>query len=148
MKSVCGDIKNASLLDFVSAWYVKAARYMGFGRIGASPRTNNGENGIDAFAVTDRAYKNIESAAKAVLTARAAHPDASLADLYDPLTMPAILLKAHQVLDIAVDAAYGYKGAQTDAAHVAFLFKRYQAITSLLPSTAKAKTAKRKTATK
>lgn len=117
-------------------------------RSGASPRTSDNGNGTEAFAVSDRSYKNIESAAKAVLAARAAHPNASLADLYDPLTMPAILLKAHQVLDIAVDAAYGYKGAQTDAARVAFLFERYQAITSLLPSTAKAKTAKRKTAAK
>ena len=60
--------------------------------------------------------------------------NASLADLYDPLTMPANLLKAHQVLDKAVDAAYGYKGAATDAARVAFLFERYQQLTSLLPA--------------
>ncbi len=59
--------------------------------------------------------------------------NASLADLYDPLTMPANLLKAHQALDKAVDAAYGYKGAQTDAARVALLFEFYQKITSLLP---------------
>jgi hypothetical protein len=83
--------------------------------------------------------ENIEAAAQAVLDARAAHPQASLADLYDPLTMPANLLKAHQALDKAVDAAYGYKGASTDAARVAFLFERYQAITSLLPSAAKVK---------
>jgi hypothetical protein len=49
-------------------------------------------------------------------------PNASLADLYDPLTMPANLLKAHQ----ALDAAYGYKGANTVAARVAFVFERYQ----------------------
>jgi hypothetical protein len=83
----------------------------------------------------------IEAAAQAVLDARAAHPNASLADLYDPLTMPANLLKAHQALDKAVDAAYGYKGAQTDAARVAFLFELYQKITSLLP-VQKAKKAK------
>ncbi len=76
----------------------------------------------------------IESAAQALLDARAAHPQAFLADLYDPLTMPANLLKAHQVLDKAVDAAYGYKGVSADAAQVAFLFERYQAITSLLPA--------------
>ncbi|MDZ4098074.1 MAG: DNA methyltransferase, partial [Methylophilaceae bacterium] len=76
----------------------------------------------------------IEDAAQGVLDARAVHPEASLADLYDPLTMPANLLKAHQMLDAAVDAAYGYKGAKTDAARVAFLFERYQQITSLLPT--------------
>ncbi len=48
--------------------------------------------------------------------------------------MPASLLKAHQALDKAVDAAYGYKGAATDAARVAFLFELYQQITSLLPA--------------
>ena len=75
----------------------------------------------------------IESAAQAVLDARTVHANASLADLYDPLTMPTNLLKAHQALDKAVDAAYGYKGAATDAARVAFLFERYQQLTSLLP---------------
>jgi hypothetical protein len=62
-----------------------------------------------------------------VLDARPPHPNASLADLYDSLTMPANLLKAHQ----ALDAAYGYKGANTDVARVAFLFKR---ISSLSPT--------------
>lgn len=81
----------------------------------------------------EKQTQTIETAAQAVLDARAAHPSASLADLYDPLTMPANLLKAHQALDKAVDAAYGYKGAQTDAARVAFLFELYQKITSLLP---------------
>lgn len=82
---------------------------------------------------TEKQTQSIEACAQAVLDARAAHPNASLADLYDPLTMPANLLKAHQVLDKAVDAAYGYKGANTDAARVAFLFALYQKITSLLP---------------
>lgn len=81
----------------------------------------------------DKASCAIEAAAQAELDARAIHTSASIADLYDPLTMPANLLKAHQVLDKAVDAAYGYKGANTDAARVAFLFERYQALTSLLP---------------
>lgn len=47
--------------------------------------------------------------------------------------MPPDLVKAHQKLDAAVDAAYGYKGAATDAARVAFLFGLYQQLTSLLP---------------
>lgn len=49
------------------------------------------------------------------------------------------LLKAHQVLDKAVDVAYGFKGAITDTARVAFLFERYQANTSLLPAVEKAR---------
>lgn len=90
-----------------------------------------------------RAYQNIETAAQALLDARAIHTNASLADLYDPLTMPVNLLKAHQVLDKAVDAAYGYKGVNADAARVAFLFERYQKITSLLPVANKPKKARR-----
>ncbi len=81
----------------------------------------------------------IETTAQAVADTRAEYPQASLADLYDPLTMPANLLKAHQALDKAVDTAYGYKGAATDAARVAFLFERYQQLTSLLPAIEKSK---------
>jgi hypothetical protein len=76
-----------------------------------------------------------------VLDARAQFPGSSLADLYDPLTMPPALLKAHQKLDAAVDKAYeacgGKKSYKSDADRVAFLFERYQHLTSLLPTEAK-----------
>ncbi|VDY12142.1 DNA methyltransferase [Thiomonas sp. OC7] len=75
----------------------------------------------------------IEAAGQAILDARARYPDATLADLYDPLTMPAELRRAHQANDRAVDAAYGYKGDRADAPRVAFLFSLYQRLTSLLP---------------
>ena len=96
----------------------------------------------------------IETAAQAVLDARAqfqtgAHP-ASLADLYDPLTMPPVLLKAHLRLDTAVDAAYalngGKKSWKNDAERVAFLFELYQKLTSLLPAPATKSKRKAKTA--
>jgi len=98
-------------------------------------QSSTSPNGLPRHDVprNDKYIVAIETAAQAVLDARAAHPNASLADLYDPLTMPANLLKAHQALDKAVDAAYGYKGPNTDAARVAFLFELYQKITSLLP---------------
>ena len=88
------------------------------------------------------AYAAIENAAKTVLDVRAefqtgAQP-ASLADLYDPLTMPPALLKAHQKLDAAVDKAYeaqgGKKAYKSDAERVAFLFELYQRLTTLLPA--------------
>ena len=82
----------------------------------------------------DKARQAIETAAQAVLDARTQFPDATLADLYDPLTMPPALLKAHQKLDAAVDKAYGKAGFKSDAERVAFLFQRYQALTSLLPA--------------
>jgi hypothetical protein len=68
-----------------------------------------------------------------VLDARAHFPGSTLADLYDPLSMPPALLKAHQKLDAAVDKAYGKTGFKSDAERMAFLFQRYQALTSLLP---------------
>ena len=79
----------------------------------------------------------IEAATQGVLDARATDPGSSLADLYDPLTMPPDLVKAHQKLDAAVDAAYaksaGRKSFKNDAERVAFLFELYQKYTSLLP---------------
>jgi hypothetical protein len=87
-----------------------------------------------------------EQAAQSVLDARAQFASSSLADLYDPLTMPPALLKAHQKLDTAVDAAYqpsgGKKSYAYDAERVAFLFELYQRITSLLPAQAVKKTRK------
>ncbi|MBZ0222630.1 MAG: DUF559 domain-containing protein [Dokdonella sp.] len=90
----------------------------------------------------------IETAAQAVLDARAQFPDSTLADLYDPLTMPPALVKAHAALDKAVDAAYlaaekaaGRKAPKlsTDAQRVAFLFQRYQALVNGLLAMAPAR---------
>lgn len=68
----------------------------------------------------------IEPLAQAVLDARALFPESSLADLYDPLTMPPELLKAHQKLDRAVMKLYGFKANMAEAEVVAKLFERYQ----------------------
>jgi hypothetical protein len=87
----------------------------------------------------------IETAAQAVLDARAQFPNSTLADLYDPLAMPPELARAHQTLDRAVDAAYGKKSFASEAERVAFLFERYQAITSLLPAVSAKKTGKKTT---
>ncbi len=87
----------------------------------------------DAVRATS-ARTAIESAAQAVLDARAAETGATLADLYNP-PMPEKLLKAHRALDAAVDAAYalsgGRKSWKTDAERVAYLFTLYQKLTSL-----------------
>lgn len=85
---------------------------------------------------TDAQREAITAAAQVVLDARAVHPGSTLADLYDPLTMPADLLKAHQKLDRAVDAAYGRKDFKTEAERVAFLFERYQQLTAPLTAAA------------
>jgi len=93
---------------------------------------------------TNKQKVAIEEAAQGVLDARAAHPDASLADLYDPVAMPPDVRKAHLVLDKAVDAAYGKKTFASDAERVAFLFELYHKYTSLLPAPEKLKTRRKK----
>ena len=76
---------------------------------------------------TEEQRARIEQTAQEILDARALYPDASLADLYDPLTMPPELLKAHQANDKAVMQAYGMPIKDTDeAACVAWLMKLYQ----------------------
>jgi len=77
---------------------------------------------------SDEQKAAIEKLAQAVLDARALFPDSSLADLYDPLTMPPELLKAHKALDSAVMKLYGFSTNMTEAEIVARLMERYQAI--------------------
>lgn len=73
----------------------------------------------------------IEQTAQAILDARALYPDCSLADLYDELTMPVELRKAHQANDRAVMQAYGFDvKTMTESSCVAELMKMYQDLTS------------------
>lgn len=79
---------------------------------------------------TDEQRAKIEQTAQAILDARALYPDSSLADLYDELTMPVELRKAHQDNDRAVMAAYGFDvKTMTESQCVAELFKLYQELT-------------------
>lgn len=76
---------------------------------------------------TDEQKTKIEQTAQAILDARALYPDCSLADLYDELTMPPELRKAHQQNDKAVMQAYGFDvKTMTEALCVAELMKMYQ----------------------
>lgn len=79
---------------------------------------------------TDAQRTKIEQTAQAILDARALYPDASLADLYDEVTMPPELRKAHQNNDRAVMQAYGFDvKTMTESECVAELMKMYQALT-------------------
>jgi hypothetical protein len=79
---------------------------------------------------TEAQKAKIEQTAQAILDARALYPDSSLADLYDELTMPVELRRAHQNNDRAVMEAYGWKASTqfTESMCVAELFKLYQAL--------------------
>ncbi len=76
--------------------------------------------------------EKIEAHAQAVLDARAVHTTSSLADLYDPDTMPANLRKAHAALDLAVDRLYRAAPFASDRDRVEHLFGRYEALVNPL----------------
>ena len=86
--------------------------------------------------IADERRAEIERLAQAVLDERARHLEkgATLADLYDPVTMPPGLAKAHAALDRAVDRAYRPAPFETERARVEHLFARYQALTTLFPA--------------
>jgi hypothetical protein len=79
---------------------------------------------------TEKHTKSIETAAQKVLDARAEFPNSSLADLYDPLTMPPLLVKAHNELDKAVDLAYRSQPFTSEAKRMEFLFELYEKYTA------------------
>jgi hypothetical protein len=80
---------------------------------------------------SDKQKAAIEETAQAVLDARSLFPESSLATLYDPITMPPELVKAHQKLDKAVEKAYG-RTFDDDSQRVAYLFELYQKLSGEL----------------
>lgn len=79
----------------------------------------------------------LETLAQAVLTARAVFPDSSLADLYDPLTMPPALRKAHRALDAAVDTLYRPAAFADDRERAEHLLGRYEELAAPLLAAAR-----------
>lgn len=74
--------------------------------------------------------QTVEAAAQTVLDVRATFPDSSLADLYDPLTMPPTLAKAHTALDKTVDLCYRPQPFPNEAKRMEFLFELYDKYTA------------------
>ena len=79
---------------------------------------------------SEKHIKTIEEKAQQVLDVRASFPSSSLADLYNPLTMPPALVKAHNELDKAVDAAYSKQAFTSEAKRMEFLFELYEKYTA------------------
>lgn len=82
--------------------------------------------------VSEKQKKSVEEKAQTVLDVRASFEGSSLADLYDPLTMPPALVKAHQALDKAVDLCYRSQAFVNETSRVAFLFDLYNDYTAPL----------------
>jgi hypothetical protein len=74
----------------------------------------------------------VEACAQAVLAAREQFPGSTLADLYDPISMPPVLAKAHADLDRAVDRCYRKESYLTDRQRVEYLFALYEELTAPL----------------
>ncbi len=128
-------LKNASLYHF---GVLQSAMHM------AWTRQICGRLRLDLRYSSDVVYNNfawaentrpqheqaVSDAAQAVLDIRERYPNASLADLYDPLSMPKDLLDAHKRLDRAVDRCYRRDAFKTDTERLRFLFERYAALTA------------------
>ena len=82
--------------------------------------------------------------AEAILATRAAHPNATLADLYDPNMMPIELRRAHQTLDRAVDRLYRPKPFASEIERAEHLFSEYEKMVAPIEAAANAKVRQRK----
>ena len=137
---ICGNanlmISNASIYHFgilesnVHMAWMRAV----CGRIKSDYRYSNDivYNNFPWPKPTEAQKAKIEQTAKAILDARALYPDSSLADLYDEVSMPFELRKAHKENDNAVMSAYGFdpkKMEDKESLLVAELFKRFQELT-------------------
>ncbi len=95
---------------------------------------------------SEKNKKAVETKAQKVLDIRADFPESSLADLYDPLTMPPKLVKAHQELDKAVDLCYRPQAFTNETARIEFLFDLYNEYTMPLLAKIQQKSKKKQSA--
>ena len=120
---------NATLTYFAlltSAMHMAWTRYIG-GRLKSDYQYSVGVN-YNTFPMPprDSDLSRLEPLAQAVLDARAAHPGAKLADLYDPDLMPPNLRRARVTLDRAVDRLYMRSGFASERERVEHLFRLYE----------------------
>lgn len=141
---ICADsayaLPNASLYHFgiLSSSLHNAWMRTICGRLKSDYRYSGGivyNNFVWVSNLDDSLRMNIEKCSQQVLDVRANLIGTTVGDAYKVIAMPAELVKAHKDLDKAVDEAYSYKGGGDDVSRVAFLFKRYEEFTSLLPAT-------------
>ncbi len=123
---------NASLCDFSilqSAMHMAWLRTVG-GRLKSDYRYSIGMvyNTFPWPDLDDKAKAVLTETGQSILDARANHPGATLADLYDPDSMPPDLRKAHRANDLAVDRLYRKKPFESERERVEFLFARYEAL--------------------
>lgn len=130
----CLAVPNATLYHFGILQSVQHMSWVNYvcGRLKSDYRYSNNlvyNNFPWPGKVTDEQKKKVEAFAQKVLAVRLEFPSSSLADLYDPNTMPPELVKAHEELDRAVDSCYGRKFANKEE-RIEFLFELYKKYTN------------------
>ena len=130
-------LANATLTDFAlltSAMHMAWTRYIG-GRLKSDYQYSVGIN-YNTFPLPpkDAGLPKLEPLAQTVLDARADHPDATLANLYDPDLMPPNLRRGYQALDRAVDRIYRRTGFASERERVEHLFGLYEKMRTPLAS--------------
>ena len=140
-------LENATLADFAlltSAMHMAWLRHFG-GRLKSDYRYSIGLV-YNTFPMPPEAadLSKLEPLAQTVLDARAAYPDSTLANLYDPDLMPPKLRKAHQALDRAVDRLYRRRGFASERERVEHLFMLYEKMQTPLATTTKGKRRRRR----
>uniref|UniRef100_Q3AR06 site-specific DNA-methyltransferase (adenine-specific) n=1 Tax=Chlorobium chlorochromatii (strain CaD3) TaxID=340177 RepID=Q3AR06_CHLCH len=133
----CSAVPNATLYHFgilTSTMHMVWMRTV-CGRIKSDYRYSNNlvyNNFLFPHDISNKQKAKVEEKAQAVLNARELFPNSTLADLYDPLTMPKALLTAHRELDAAVDACYRKTPFQNELERLEFLFQLYSSYTQPL----------------
>ena len=140
-------VEDATLAHFallMSAMHMAWLRFIG-GRLKSDYSYSSGLV-YNTFppAPNDADRSALDPLAQAVLDARAAHPDATLADLYDPDLMPVNLRRAHQALDRAVDRLYRPRKFSSERERVEHLFALYERMRAPLVASGKKKTRRRR----
>ena len=144
-------LKNGTLIDFAllsSAMHMAWMRYVG-GRLKTDFRYSIGLV-YNTFPMPSKltskktSLARLKNYAQSVLDARKDHPQATLAELYDPELMPPNLRKAHQSLDRAVDRLYSPTNFASEGARVAHLFMLYEKMLAPLKTNMKLKQTRRR----
>ncbi len=140
----CSCVPNATLYHFgqlTSEMHITWVKYT-CGRLESDFRYSNTivyNNYPFPQKVSEAQKQKVEQAAQKVLEVRANYPDSSLADLYDPLSMPPTLVKAHQAVDKAVDLCYRPQPFANELSRIEYLFGLYEQLTAPLVKVAKKK---------
>ena len=139
LNNTCSAIDNATLYEFGVLQSVIHKTWINYtcGRLESRIRYSNEvvyNNYPWPFEPSDKNKQKVEGKAQKVLDARATFPESSLADLYDPLTMPPKLVKAHQELDKAVDLCYRSQSFKDENTRIEYLFDLYNQYTAPLLS--------------